>query len=305
MPRHVARWVQQQPGLSARMQIATTLLMLVPMLAGFASAVWLMHSVAFLELFIACGIVTADTLLMDVELFGLLGLIFAAIFAAGAISCAITFRYRELSIQGAAISIKKLMTQAPRWFRKFVPGMVIRRISSDLEPEDYMMQYVALELRFATACFFGSILLTIVGVIWDGGTASIATPEGIYAGHHFRFARTFFSWDKVTGLETGCYYSNNGTVRNTAYRIHLPNGETADFSSGPSPGDAGNRLQTLSRIDTFLRQSQVPWKPAVYPGGTMAGQTQWHPECFEAFRADYSPEDWLLFKRVYRYEPRE
>jgi len=300
MPRAAAEVVQATKGFSPRMTMLTGLITLVILMGLIFGSVYLQAVCPLSKLFVAFGLVSADTLLIDVERIYPVCLVFGAIAATGVLSNGIALLNKQLATRSAITSLQKYVQRNSDASLRVFPGWLLKRIDPDLHPADYLAAYPRAEFWLALRITTVIVLLTCVCFVWDGLSATCMTSDGVHLGNHFRWSRVVVSWEQVEEVSTGCYCSGNGTVRNLRYVLHCPGAESAEFSNAVSVVDDERPFDSLGELDQVVRTHQIPWRRATFPGGPFEGQAQWDPRCFEMVREELSDDDWKRFRKIFR-----
>ncbi len=302
MPEPIALSVQKSRGFTPRMTAVTGLITLAILLFAIGVAVWLLGKLPVAEWYVGLGLVSSETLLIDSERAHALGFIFGAIAAAGVLTNMIAASHKQLAIKTAITSIQKYLVKSPSWSHRLFPGIAIHGIDPTLSRNEYLVRYVKADARFAFWVLVAISFLTSLCFMWDGSSATCATPEGVLIGSRLPGNRRFVTWDQVQKLSTGSFWQSNRTVRNLRYVIHLPDDTTIDFSDSISFDPSGRNLNALLAVDEKLRKLNVPWERATFPAGIHAGQVQWDESCFESAQSELSDEERQKFRRIYHLD---
>ncbi len=302
MPRQIAVSIRDSEGFTPRMTAFTGLVTLIVLLAMIAAAVWFIGTLPAPQVWILLGLIPADTQLIDVETSFAVASIFVAICTTGIITNLIAASRRDLAIRSAVTSIQKYLTRSPKWSLRFFPGGTIRHLDPSLPRDDYLAAFPLADAWFAVRATAVFSLLMILCFLWDGSSATCATPDGVLVGSRLSLTRRLVAWDTIQNLSTGCYRSGNGTIRHRIWKLHLPDGTIVDFNDSAVMDGSRSNLNALSQVDEILRRHNVPWRPSTFEGGPSEGQLQWDEQCFDSILSNLSDGDQKTFRRVYHLD---
>jgi hypothetical protein len=260
------------------------------MLVFIPSLIVLYMAICDPAVWVALGLIPADTIAVDVEQFSVGLAIFVAIAATGVTTGLLASLNKDLAICSAITAIQQYSSRASRSMA-ILPGRAIRNISPDLSRDDYLAAYPRAESGFAFRLMLGLVVISVAFMLWDAHSATCATPQWLRVGSRFGFSRSV-DWDAIERVATGCYLSGNGTVIKKNYKLYHSAGEVNDF------GDA--KLTRLAQLDELVRKANVAWEVARFDGGKFAGRAQWNLDAFEQVRENLSADDWSTFTRVFR-----
>ena len=186
MPMEIARSVQVSPGLSRRAKVGTGLLTLVIMLVFIPSLIVLYMAICDPAVWVALGLIPADTIAVDVEQFSVGLAIFVAIAATGVTTGLLASLNKDLAICSAITAIQQYSSRASRSMA-ILPGRAIRNISPDLSRDDYLAAYPRAESGFAFRLMLGLVVISVAFMLWDAHSATCATPQWLRVGSRFWF----------------------------------------------------------------------------------------------------------------------
>ena len=291
MPLTVARYVQSTPGFRSWKKGVTGMATLVIMVGLMWALIFGWLALRPTELIRRIGLVPEDSFLITGEFVSMLGPVFLAIGLTGVITNLIAYSSSDLAVQTALTNLHMYAAGPDKRLVPWYIKRLLKRIPPTLSPQEYLRAYCLADAWFAARFVVVLLCLMSVVFVWDGLTASCATPDGVLYGSHFRLTRTLVPWEDVREFSTGCYYTKNGTVRNFSYEVELPNELFVDFGDAGRIKSGSPYLDNLLTLERYLRQNNVPWTMGRFRAGVNSGKTKWTKECAERMREELEDGD--------------
>lgn len=302
VPNHIVEYLRTTRGMS-KWGYGCSVALLIFLMCGISAlpilaTIWLPWARWLIE----AGIYPRDVILIDLQLFSFVGFLFAGIMLTMVPFSAIMLLNRGLAVRSAISGIQQSI-KAPqnRWAVRMMLRRIFQRMPADLPVEDYLVAYHGASARFSCLLALLIILLTLPFVCWEALAASYATPRGIQPGGMFSWNQPFVKWDQIQKLSTGSYGSGPKESAMPVYQLHY-SGSSRDLAQWRVP-TGGDNLPVLARIDSELRERNVPWSVAVYEYGIYTGQQRWDPVAFDRIRGRLNQDERQMFDQVYRIQP--
>lgn len=297
MPPAVLEYVHTQAGAPTWAFFVMLALWLTSSVALLLGVIFLWRDAPLAGWLIQLGIFPRDTLLIDLQLLTIVfGVCSFCFLIAHCLLSLLLSTHRGLAIRMALLAIQR---SANLGSDLWLLNRCVRRMGADSSPEDSLAGFHLASIRILLLVGLWILIPTVLLGAWETFAASYATPLGIRAGGMFAWRRPFVTWDEVQKVSTG---ASDGKVAETAYVLHYADG-SRDLTRWEMPDGKSKNLSVLARIDSELRQRDVPWEVAHYEFGIYQGQPRWSHSAFRKLRAGLSPAEQAVFDRVYRYEP--
>ncbi len=234
-----------------------------------------------------------DTLLVGLDFYSAILLVFGGIFLAGFLLSSLVGLIPPLDRRMAVWSMGEMVNPSQKhgWAQRAFLRRILRTATRLERQDGFLLAFSRASRRLY---LWGTLPVYGIGALmfWcDYHSMTFVTPEGVSVSRYLEMERRVLPWDQAENLTIGCQSrsTNDGSEHELIYEVTFADGTSRDFGDTYQPVGL-SRIEALAAMDLILREKLGTWQKA----------EDWTWPCFDHHRKKTSQDHLIQFNQVFR-----